>query len=232
MCSTKWSNIPPQTRYRAAASVGASHPVPRTTERTGQTRLFRGPDTKSRSPLASCPLQENNHTMTHFSVRCSICSCFLWAEMFLFPVTLHSHHSQLSKTSVMPTYVSAPSQMSPRFSWVLLSHLLNQDPGLFCSLVQPLFVAAQGGRLCLSKGKSSLISNTEIMLSSDITAWSKERDMCPNGQVWEMASVKFSHRGLSMETDLFCSHKDKQKSALDLSPNVTLIFGFLFNLRK
>lgn len=46
------------------------------------------------------------------------------------------------------------------------------------------------------------------------------------------ASVKGSHRGLGTENDLFHSHKGKQKSALDLSPHVTLIFGFLFNLIK
>lgn len=40
------------------------------------------------------------------------------------------------------------------------------------------------------------------------------------------ASVKAAHRALGAEADSFCSHKDKLKPALDLSPHVTLIFVF------
>lgn len=98
-----WSNIPPQLfgvlQYQWEH---LPHPVPRTLGRTGQTGLFRGQDVKTKCAGASCPLK-NWQKIVPWSTSalwCSVCSCFLWAQTLLFPVTLHSHQKVNRKTTV------------------------------------------------------------------------------------------------------------------------------------
>ena len=116
-----------------------THPVPRTLERTGQTRVFRGHKTQSKGPLASCPLKhcEKNCTMIHLSPWYSICSCFLWAEMLLFPASLHppistekpsyDGHTHFSHHRSHPGSPDAVTSLSR-------SELLSEDPGLILKL--------------------------------------------------------------------------------------------------
>lgn len=148
MCSDvrSWSKIPPQLFILLHYQWGhLTYPVPRTLERTGQTELFGGQDVKSKCPLAFCSLKncEKNCTMIHLSLWCSICSCFLWVEMLLFPVTLRSHQTVNITTIVWCPHTS-------------LSHLRRHPGSPGCCYLTHLLGVTELGSWIYFEGWCSL----------------------------------------------------------------------------
>lgn len=196
--SPKLKQHSPPSLHNAAVSVGASHsPCAQDSGKHWPNSVVQRIRPKRQVPTSLLPTKRLWKKSTWPTYPCDVPSVAAFSrQKRLFPVSLHCHltvnrktigwcpHTSLSHHRCHPgspecCYLTHPLWVTELGSQIYLE--------AWCSLCSSLHkVDGSSEKLEQSKGKSSLFSNTEILLSSAITVWSKERDMCPNGQVWEL----------------------------------------------